>query len=1001
MLRNKALLSIFLLFLITKISSQTPSYCHYTASDGLASSTIYDMIQDKNGYMWFATANGVSKFDGIHFKTYRTKDGLNSNSIISLIEDHNGAIYFGNFEKGLNVYKDGKIENYYSEINGKDIIVSNMILDTSTKDEHKIIAYYRWNAIYFLNKNELGKPIASVINPLPLAINKIEKLQNGDLVALTTTGLFNFKDGLFSKLKINDLPETSIISLAKGKNGSYFLGTKGMMYHIKNNAIIKKYPIKNGGNNIINTILFDKNDNIWFTVLSHGIYFIPKGSDKKIDIGEKLGLNHTQINKIFEDNEGNIWFCTYGKGIYYINNQYLKNQDENDGLSNNDVYSIAKDKSGRLFFGTFNGVNVLEHGKFKQLKYLSNKLITEYIYNIKVFNNELYISAALTKRGIIDSYYQNLKIYLTSYISFYKLRNGLYLFGDRTNYINIQKAIRVEKNQIIKLPIFGAEFNSNRINQFFEDSKNNVWIGSTLGLCKAQIFINESDHVEIKKTFYPSNPVLNSKINAIIQDQTNHIWIAGEKGVVSYNLKNDSIVNYPTLGAFDLSSSTSLATDSKNNLWIGNMKGLYEFNGKTIMHLNNQTGLPSNEIYALLYDSKKNQLVVGSSGGVSFIDINLFDKQISPQLNVTINSIKAGDSVFTDFNHLNFNPKQRDVTLSFKSLYFSSPGSIKYQYQLNDKHWKETDQDFLDFISLKNGTYQLQIRAKSQNSTWGAPTQISFILEPRFSETIWFQFLILMALGIGFVIIFTWLLIKKQKKIREELNLNERINALKHQALSAMMNPHFIFNALNSVQYLINCKRNEEANNYIAMMAKLIRKNLDTAGDRFIFLSDEISRLELYLNLEKLRLQDGFSYEIITATNVDLTNTKIPNMIIQPFVENTLWHGIINSGNKGLVSISFSFENVELDSTISKSLIIKIADNGIGIIEAKKHQKDNHISKGIEIIKERLRLLSEKMQLPQPIMFKDLSNQNNQSHGTEVIISLPLPLYQVIVPLVE
>jgi LytS/YehU family sensor histidine kinase len=234
-----------------------------------------------------------------------------------------------------------------------------------------------------------------------------------------------------------------------------------------------------------------------------------------------------------------------------------------------------------------------------------------------------------------------------------------------------------------------------------------------------------------------------------------------------------------------------------------------------------------------------------------------------------------------------------------------------------------------------------------------------------------------------------------KKKVREEIELSERINELKHQALSAMMNPHFIFNSLNSVQYLINSQRNEEANDYIAVMAKLIRKNLDTAGHGFILLSEEIYRLKLYLDLEKLRFQDKFKYEIITDTEVNSESVMIPNMIIQPFVENSLWHGIINSGKTGLLTISFAFEDVDIESFICKSLIIKITDNGIGIKEAKKQRKDDHISKGIEIIEERLRLLSTKMHLPKPIMFEDLSNRNDNSHGTEVIISLPLPLYKI------
>ena len=122
----------------------------------------------------------------------------------------------------------------------------------------------------------------------------------------------------------------------------------------------------------------------------------------------------------------------------------------------------------------------------------------------------------------------------------------------------------------------------------------------------------------------------------------------------------------------------------------------------------------------------------------------------------------------------------------------------------------------------------------------------------------------------------------------------------------------------------------------------------------------------------------------------------IPNMIIQPFVENTLWHGIINAGGKGLVTISFAFEEVDIDSTLCQSLVIKITDNGIGISQAKKHKKEDHISKGILIVEERLRLLSTKMQLPKPIMLEDLNNRNNNSHGTEVIISLPPPLYKII-----
>ncbi|MFA7289145.1 MAG: histidine kinase [Melioribacteraceae bacterium] len=234
----------------------------------------------------------------------------------------------------------------------------------------------------------------------------------------------------------------------------------------------------------------------------------------------------------------------------------------------------------------------------------------------------------------------------------------------------------------------------------------------------------------------------------------------------------------------------------------------------------------------------------------------------------------------------------------------------------------------------------------------------------------------------------------RNKKNKEQFEIIERTNELKHKALSAMMNPHFISNSLNSVQYLINSGQYEDANNYIAMLAKLMRKNLDTAGNGFILLNEEITRLRLYLELEKLRFQESFSYDIIIGEGIETESTFIPNMIIQPFVENSLWHGIMNSGQNGKLTISFTIEDFKDNSVGYKLLCIKIKDNGIGIKKAMNNKIDNHISKGIEIVKERLKLLSIKMEVPQPIMIEDLSSQNIDSHGTEVVILLHPPLYK-------
>lgn len=997
MLKKNIFFAVLFFFCLTKIHSQTPSYYHYTSSDGLASSTVYDIIQDKDGFMWFATANGISKFDGNHFATFRTKDGLNSNSIISLLEGKNGELFIGNFEKGINIIKNGKIENYCSAIDGKSLVISYLILDSSKENEQKIIAYNGWGDINLINETASGKLKTKVINVFPVFVNKLEKLANGDLMALTTTGLYDFKVESLSKLNIKGLPETSVFCLANSNDGSYFIGTQGTIYQLKKKTIIGTYKIDSASNNEVVAILSDKNKNIWFSTRNSGFYMIPSGSTKILDIGSKLDLQNTLVNKYYEDIEGNIWVSTFGKGVFCINNLYLKNYNENDGLHNNNVYTIAKSSSGKLLFGTFNGISVLENGKFHKVKNKYEKTFSEYIYSINNIKNEFYVGGSFVKNDFSTISYMGVKFHLFNGLSFCKLSNGLFLFGGRSNSIRVQNEFNYDKNQAVQVYIFGEGRSTNRINQIFEDTGKTLWIGTGLGLCKASVVLDKSGKMTLKKNFFKSNPILNSKINAIIQDSNHNIWIAGEKGIVRYNLKKDSITNYETFGDQDLSSSTSLVSDRKNRIWVGNMKGLYLVDSNTIKYFNKQTGLPSDEVYSLFYDWEKNQLIIGSSAGITFLDIDLFDKDVSPQLQVKIMGVKAGDSIYANFNHLVFEPEQRNVSVNFKALNFSSPGSVRYQYKLDDNKWKDTHDDFLNFLSLKNGNYKLLIRAKTQNGYWSNPAPVSFEVKPRFSETIWFKFLMLIIVALVSSLLVAWRARIQKNKIHKKLKLNQRINDLKHQALSAMMNPHFIFNSLNSVQYLINSDRNEEANDYVAIMAKLIRKNLETAGSGFILLSEEINRLNLYLNLEKLRFQDRFSYEIITGNDIDTNAIMIPNMIIQPFVENTLWHGIINSGTKGLVIISFSFENVEIDAKICKSLLIKITDNGIGINEAKKHKKADHISKGIQIIEERLRLLSEKMELPQPIIIDDLSNQNNNSHGTEVIISLPPPLYQIIV----
>ncbi len=988
------LLAILSLCPFGALHPQTPSYYHYSTNDGLASSTVFNIIQSRDGFIWFATLNGMSRFDGKHFTTYRTNDGLNSNTITALAEGNGGELYIGNYEKGVNVLQNGRIENYCDNIHGKSLAISYLMVVPSGKDEQKLYAYRSYGNINTFTKTKQGGLISDIFNTIPVHINRLKLFPGGEIIALTSNGLFSLRDNRLEKLRIEGFPDSDVYCISTGYGGSYLIGTKGMIYRINNNRVIKKFRIKLAGNNDVSCILSDKNQNIWFSIMNKGFYVIPGDSNGIIDIGSKMGLQNSLVNDYLEDIEGNIWVSTYGKGVYCLNNLYLKSYNENDGMSNNNVYSVVDGGSGRLLTGTFNGINILENGTFYQLKSKSLKTLTDYIYSIKNINKEFYICGATGASEIENVSFMGLRMHIIDRPSFCKTRKGLYLLGSGGNFILVQTTINNAKQGSSMFHIFGDSSSINRVNEIFEDSEENVWIGTTLGLCK--ITNSTAPLKDWTKSFFHSDPVLGSRINAIFQDRKNNVWFAGEKGIGKYQAGNDRLKTYTDIKGYDLSSSTSITVDNKDRVWIGSMKGLFVFDGNSVKYLNRQTGLPSDEVLSLYFDGLKNTLCIGSSSGLSFLDLTLFDNYNPSPPDVRIISIKAGNSVYTNYNKLVFEPEQRDVSFELKALNFSSPGSVKFEYKLNNG-WIATDYDFLNFLSLKNGVYNLQIRARAQNTGWSKPFLLTFRVKPKFFETIWFDLLLISVFMFSTLLVVSWRLRTNNNKVRRELELSERINELKHQALSAMMNPHFISNSLNSVQYLVNSHKYEEANDYIAMMAKLMRKNLDTAGSGFILLSEEINRLKLYLDIEKLRFQESFSYEVICGPDIDAACVMIPNMIIQPFVENSLWHGIINSGNKGLLTVSFAFENVYIESSIYRSLIIKVTDNGIGINEARKNKKEDHISKGIQIIEERLSLLSTKLDLPKPIMFEDLSNYENNSHGTEVIISLPPPLYKLII----
>ncbi|MBE2280802.1 MAG: histidine kinase [Ignavibacteriaceae bacterium] len=977
-------------FITIYLLPQSPSFLHYNTTHGLASTSVYKIFQDRDGFIWFCTTNGLNKFDGKTFETFTITDGLNSNSITDIVQAKNGDLYVANHERGINVIKNGKIENRFLLPGGKQYTINFLDYYITPDNESVLVASGRWSVLQrlFLQNDSIVEK--NINNPKGLELMNVS-VSGEDIFMLTRKGLYQSVNDSSIKVHIKDLPESPVFSAFINPDKSIYLGSNGKIYLIKNESLIRTIDISKFGTEGVSKIFVDKSGNIWFALIYNGIFCLEKKSGKIFNYGEKLGIDNIDVNSIIEDNEGNIWLSTYGKGVFCIRNLYLNTYAEKEGLKNLSVNAVLPLSDDKMLIGTFNGVNLIEPGSVSFISEPTDSLFSDYIYDIKMFDGEIYITGSFAGKKHHINEFRNQKFFKISHQSFCKTKNELFISGLSGNSIAIRKSFTGEL--FYELKIFDIEGNSNRVNDVIEDRQNNLWVSTNFGLCKLVPVNDSNDSLVWKKFFFPESSVLNSKINSSSEDANGNIYFAGEKGIsIIFKNNPEKPVDYSVLSDYDLSSSKSIAVDSKNRVWIANLKGLFVIDGNKLLFFNSTTGLPANEIFKVHFDDKQNKIFAGTANGLITIDLDLFDKvEYAPPI-FKILSVSAGDKIISDFTNLQFSHDNKNIKIDFGCNYFGSDGNLYYKYDLNGSQ-EIISGNSVNFASLSPGDYNFSLQVKTQNSNWSEPVLLSFKIHPPFYETLWFRVLATFFFFLVASIFVMERIRTNRKKFTHEIELNERINQLKHQALSAMMNPHFVFNALNSVQYLINMDKNEEANVYVSMMAKLMRKNLDTADKAFILLDDEINRLKLYLELEKLRFQEKFSYKITTENIPSSEKLMIPNMIIQPFVENSLWHGIMNSGKPGKLEIIFNFEEITTGKRKENVLTIRILDNGIGFMHNKEKKDSEHISKGIKIIEERLDLLKDRNSPSKPVQIKEILNTGNLPEGTEVKIVLSPPLY--------
>lgn len=967
----------FAFFLLLALSGfhtfgQTAYLPHYTTKDGLPSNNCYYTLQDQQGFIWIATDAGVSRFDGAVFENFSVDDGLPDNQILQLRQDSKGRIWFMALNGQLSYFLNGKIHNEKNDPNLKDLSFNGVVV-SFLEDSKKQLWFGTNNNVIGVWDGKKTVKISSKHTHFKYQNVYIYEDQDHRIRAFTNNAAFIYKNGDFTPTYQEGYP-LSYKTIYKNENGIYFLNKTGLN-QLKGAATHKILDIDQK--------LLESN--LGYIYMNDSEFWICNETGVKgirYDGRSATFLPGINVNQIIEDRQGNLWF-TAKNGIYKL--PQLKNQlytiNSENGLKNGIIKSIVKDKNNRLWLGGENGIisildlkaknsiqiNLSDPEKYNVVKQLvfdkknakvffasdyglgsisSNYPLTKDFKFLRETNNNMFV----VKNFAIDT---TTKLTLS-------MSSGVVIINDRNK---LEFSVLKYREQ--------QDFFKDRSYRVFYDREQNLWFSNISGL-------SEFNHNKLNK-HYQKYPLLTKRINDMRQLADGSIAMATDGyGIIIFkNGKITQIIDYKK-GLSNNIINKLFARDGY--LWAISNTGINRISFRRekpiVSTFDDVNGILSDNLNDLYID-KDTAYFATNNGLVYFAYSHLLQTSQAPKVYITSIIIhkKALDLTNSNFK---LKPNERSLIINYSAIDFNSK-NIMYRYRLKSSGaWIETKNRRLELSSLESGEYTFEVSAKNQNSHWSQPAKIKLVLEKKFYQTWWFIG-ILLVLGGYLIYLITVTITKRQKnKEQEQLLLKNKILMLEQQALQAMMNPHFVFNVMNSIQHFINTKNTASANKVLTGFARLIRKNLEICTQSYISLEEEISYLNLYLNLEKNRFGEKFRFEIQVAPEIDQEETQIPSMLLQPYIENAIWHGIMPKEEGGTVTINISGQN-------NGSLLIRIIDDGVGIDNSLAAKKDGHQSKGMDLTKERINLLNK-------IEAKSIQLDIKQHGKTGTIVSIVIPL---------
>jgi hypothetical protein len=463
-----------------------------------------------------------------------------------------------------------------------------------------------------------------------------------------------------------------------------------------------------------------------------------------------------------------------------------------------------------------------------------------------------------------------------------------------------------------------------RVLSVFEDRQNRLWAGKLDGVYRA-----EGDSFVAIKTIHPA---LNTRVEDITELPDGSLVFATKgNGIVIWNGKDAQ--NISSKDGLLTDMIENVATDAKGNIWVGTLAGLHKLSRQTngawrIQPITLFHGLPTNEINNVAPNTEG--VFLATPKGLVFYHDTVSTVSMALPF---FQKMTAGKKQYTELpSALTLEYDENDVDLAWNTVNFRMSGKIPYRYRLDSlAEWRPTFNRNVVLAALSAGRYRFEVQAQNEEGTWSSSLIVPFSVNPVWYATVWFRlFLIgLAALG-GYIFYQT-----RIKRLKAEYQMQLHINDLERTALAMQMNPHFIFNCLNSIQLLIQRNEKEAAMAYLSRFARLVRFTLESTRRGKVTIDEEAQALDNYLTLEKLRFKDGLEFSVEVDEAIDGFDTEIPAMLIQPFVENAVKHGFTMDDKAAKITVNvvgnFSSRETHAGTKVPDYISIEIRDNGKGI----------------------------------------------------------------------